>query len=60
MIDPEERYKVYRRMDSLIMDEAPVIILFYDEVLRFIRNDVRGLGSNPVNMLDLTRVDIID
>jgi len=43
-------------MDEMIMEEAAVIILFYDEVLRFISLDVEGLGSNPINLLDLTHV----
>jgi peptide/nickel transport system substrate-binding protein len=44
-------------MDAMVMQEAPVVILFYDEVLRFIRHGVKGLGSNPVNLLDLSRVN---
>lgn len=56
IVDHETRFKQYRKMDSLIMTEAPVIVLFYDEVLRFIRKDIEGLGSNPVNLLDLSRV----
>jgi peptide/nickel transport system substrate-binding protein len=51
-----ERNRRYRMMDSLVMQQAPVIILFYDEVLRFVRKDISGLGSNPVNQLDLLRV----
>jgi peptide/nickel transport system substrate-binding protein len=38
------------------MEEAPVVILFYDEVLRFTGKDITGLGSNPINLLDLTFV----
>ena len=56
LIDDEERYALYRQMDSLVMAEAPVIILFYDEVLRFVSRDISGLGSNPVNLLDLVHV----
>jgi oligopeptide transport system substrate-binding protein len=56
MVNDIERYEVYSEMDRIIMEEAPVIILFYDEVLRFIRNEVKGLGSNPINMLDLVNV----
>ena len=56
--DLEERAKIYHEMDSLMMTEAPVVILFYDEVLRFVNKDVEGLGSNPTNMLNLKRVKI--
>ena len=56
--DLEERAKIYHEMDSLMMTEAPVVILFYDEVLRFVDKNVEGLGSNPTNMLNLKRVRI--
>ena len=56
--DIEERAKIYHEMDSLMMTEAPVVILFYDEVLRFVNKDVSGLGSNPTNMLNLKKVDL--
>ena len=54
----EERAKIYHEMDSLMMTEAPVVILFYDEVLRFVNKNIEGLGSNPTNMLNLKRVDL--
>ena len=56
--DIEERAKIYHEMDSLMMTEAPVVILFYDEVLRFVNKNVSGLGSNPTNMLNLKKVDL--
>ena len=54
--DLQERAKIYHEMDSLMMTEAPVVILFYDEVLRFVNKNVEGLGSNPTNMLNLKKV----
>ena len=56
--DLQERAKYYTEMDSLMMQEAPVVVLFYDEVLRFVNERVQGLGSNPTNLLDLRRVRI--
>lgn len=50
------RYDLYRKMDNMVMEDAPVVVLYYDQVLRFVRNNISGLGSNPVNMLDLRRV----
>jgi peptide/nickel transport system substrate-binding protein len=50
------RYELYAKMDSLIVDEAPIIPLYYDEVVRFRSNSVKGLGINPLNLLDLSRV----
>jgi peptide/nickel transport system substrate-binding protein len=50
------RHRYYRHMDQLIMQEAPVVILYYDQVLRFIQKNIEGLGSDPMNMLSLKRV----
>lgn len=54
--DLKQREILYTKMDSLIMSQAPIVPLFYDEVLRFSRKNVSGLGINPTNLLDLKRV----
>ena len=46
----------YMQMDRLLMEQAPVIVLYYDEVLRFTRKNISGLGSNPLNLLTLKHV----
>ena len=56
--DLQERAKFYTEMDSLMMQDAPVVVLFYDEVLRFVNKRVKDMGSNPTNLLDLRRVRI--
>jgi peptide/nickel transport system substrate-binding protein len=38
------------------MQDAPVVVLFYDRVLRFTRSGISGLGSNPMNLLVLKHV----
>jgi peptide/nickel transport system substrate-binding protein len=43
-------------MEKQVMDDAPVVILYYDQVLRFVQNDIEGLGSDPMNLLTLKRV----
>ncbi len=54
--DTKKRQELYREMDSLVMSSAPVVPLFYDEVVRFTRKDVEGLGINPTNLLELKQV----
>lgn len=54
--DPEQRAELYTQMDALIMQKTPVVVLFYDEVVRFTRKNVSGLGINPINLLELKRV----
>lgn len=50
------RWKLYRKMDAIIMEEAPVVVLYYDEVMRFTHQNISGLGINAMNILDLRRV----
>lgn len=52
----KERQILYRQMDSIVMEEAPVIPLFYDRAVRFTSKDVQGLGINPLNLLVLKKV----
>lgn len=55
-VDDSTRYQYYHQMERLIMEESPVIILYYDQVLRFVQKNVKGLGSDPMNLLTLKRV----
>jgi oligopeptide transport system substrate-binding protein len=50
------RGQYYMQMDRLLIEEAPVVVLYYDEVLRFSRKNISGLGSNPLNLLNLKQV----
>lgn len=49
------RRAIYRMMDRKIMQEAPVVPLYYDMAIRFVRKNVQGLGINPQNFLFLKR-----
>ncbi|MCK9612115.1 MAG: ABC transporter substrate-binding protein [Bacteroidales bacterium] len=50
------RTRLYAEMDNIIIEEAPVVVLYYDMVLRFTQKNISGLGSNPMNLLILKRV----
>lgn len=52
------RTEFYVKMDSILVDDAPFVVLYYDKVVRFARKQVKGLDTNPINMLDLRRVRI--
>jgi len=43
-------------LEQLLNEETPVIPLYYDQVMHFIRSNVKNLPTNSVNMLDLRRV----
>ena len=51
-----DRIPLYEEMDRILMDQATIIPLYYDNVMRFYHSYLTGLGSNPMNLLDLKRV----
>ncbi len=52
----DERKWLYSKMDSIIIEDAPVVPLFYDMAIRFVNKKVSGLGINPQNFLFLKHV----
>lgn len=50
------RYSYYAQMDSIIVAEAPVVVLYYDQVLRFVHKNISGLKTNSMNGLSLKTV----
>ncbi|MCH3885385.1 ABC transporter substrate-binding protein [Tenacibaculum aquimarinum] len=55
-VNNNKRYKLYQKMDSIIIAEAPIVPLYYDEVIRFSQKNVKNLGINPIDLLNLKRV----
>jgi peptide/nickel transport system substrate-binding protein len=49
--------ELYRQMDQLVMEDAPVVPLWYDEVIHLVNPRVKGLEPNSLNLLELRRVD---
>lgn len=54
--DNRNRYELYRKMDSLVMEEAPVVPLWYDEVIHLVQKNITGFKPNGLNMLELRKV----
>ena len=52
-LDKNRRNALISRLDQQLVDQAPFILLYYDEVLRFVHPNVEGMIPNPINMLDL-------
>lgn len=57
-VDIQKRYALYQAMDRIIIEEAPVVFLFYDETAQFARRGVTGLPRNAINLLSLKRVRV--
>jgi len=53
------RYTLYRRMDQMVIDAAPIVPLWYDEVIRMVDPRVKGFRPNALNLLELRKVDLL-
>jgi peptide/nickel transport system substrate-binding protein len=54
--DDSKRYDLYHKMDQIIVEEAPVVFLFYDETALFAQKNITGLSINSINLLSLKKV----
>ncbi|MEC8883376.1 MAG: ABC transporter substrate-binding protein, partial [Bacteroidota bacterium] len=54
--DIEKRKVLYEKMDSIILENAPFVTLYYDQVIKFVHKNVTGLKANPQDFLVLKRV----
>lgn len=54
--DVNLRAQYYHRMNEILMEEVPFVVLYYDMVLRFTNKNISGLGNNAMNLLVLKRV----
>ncbi len=54
--DDSSRSVIYHALDKLIIEDAVVIVLYYDKVLRLTRNNILDLENNAMNMLVLKNV----
>lgn len=53
--DPAKKKVLCQQMDQLLTDDAPVITLYYDEVIRLVSHAVKDLPTNPMNQLNLKK-----
>jgi ABC-type transport system substrate-binding protein len=50
------RYRLYRQADQLVMQDAPVVPLWYDKVIHLVQPWVHDFHPNALNLLELRRV----
>ncbi len=53
------RYRIYQQADQLMINDAPIVPLWYDKVVRLVQPHVKGFRPNALNLLELrhTRLD---
>jgi oligopeptide transport system substrate-binding protein len=55
----EETYKYFLQAENLLMEDAPAIMLWYDEGYNMLQDNVRNFYSNAMNYRDFTRVYLV-
>lgn len=50
------RFQLYKEMDRIIIEDAPVVPLWYDMVLHLVSNKIQNMHTNSLNMLELRNV----
>lgn len=50
------RYMLYRQMDQLVIDDAPVVPLWYDMVIHLVHTNILHFEANSLNLLELRKV----
>jgi len=54
--DVEKRSIMYQKLDKIIIENAVIVPLYYDQVLRFTHKNISGFNFNAQNGLDLTKL----
>jgi len=52
------RYQLYQQADQLMMQDAPVVPLWYDVVVHLVQPNVKSFPANALNLLELRRVQM--
>ncbi|WP_428328509.1 ABC transporter substrate-binding protein [Mucilaginibacter sp.] len=55
-VNDEKRFTLYRQMDNIVMQQSPVVILYYDKRVNLYQNNISGYSVNGQNLLTLKRV----
>ncbi len=52
------RLKLYQQADQLMIEDAPVVPLWYDKVIRLVQPNVKGFRPNALNLLELRKTRV--
>jgi oligopeptide transport system substrate-binding protein len=58
-VDPERKTALYQALDQMLIRDAPVVPLWYDEVFRLVSPRVRSFSPNSLNLLELRHTRIL-
>jgi peptide/nickel transport system substrate-binding protein len=49
------RYDLYRQADQVVIEDAPVVPLWYDKAIHLVQPGVKGFEPNSLNLLELRK-----
>jgi peptide/nickel transport system substrate-binding protein len=49
------RYKLYQQADQQVINDAPVVPLWYDKVIHLVQPGLKGFHPNALNLLELRK-----
>ena len=52
----EVKNVLYQQMDQMLIDDAPFVPLYYDQVIRLVHKNIKDLNTNAMNLLNLKLV----
>jgi len=52
------RYLLYQQADQLMINDAPVVPLWYDKAVRLVQTTVKGFRPNALNLLELRKTQL--
>jgi peptide/nickel transport system substrate-binding protein len=55
--DVNQKTGLYQQMDKIILEESPVIPVFYDQSMHFLQKKIKGFEANELNLISLKKVD---
>lgn len=54
--EPQKRFRLNRQMDQMVIENASVVPIFYDESVTMLQNNISGYNINPLSWMILKRV----
>ena len=55
-----DKYEIIKQMNKILIEEMPVVPLYYDVSIRLLQPYVKGLNTNPMNNLNLKYTKIVN
>jgi oligopeptide transport system substrate-binding protein len=54
--DAKKRYALYQQMDNMVIENASIVPILYDQCVVMLQNNISGYSINPLNLMILKRV----